>query len=51
VQCRVRRDKDGVQGGFYPTFYLQAERPSDKKKVLIKTFVEIFIFFCFSSFY
>ncbi|CAF3801671.1 unnamed protein product [Rotaria socialis] len=35
VQCRLRRDKDGVQGGFFPTFYLQVERPSDNKKFFI----------------
>lgn len=33
LQCTLRRDKDGVQGGFFPTFYLQAERPGDGKKV------------------
>jgi hypothetical protein len=33
VQCRLRRDKDGVQGGFFPTFYLHAERSGDQKKV------------------
>ena len=33
VQCRLKRDKDGMQGGFFPTFYLHAERPIDKKKV------------------
>ncbi|CAF4631508.1 unnamed protein product, partial [Rotaria sp. Silwood2] len=35
VQCRLRRDTDGVQKGFFPTFYLQAERPGDKKKVFL----------------
>jgi hypothetical protein len=33
IQCSLRRDKDGVQGSFFPTFYLQAERPGDGKKV------------------
>ncbi|CAF1474091.1 unnamed protein product [Adineta steineri] len=33
VQCSLRRDKDGVQGSFFPTFYLQAERPGDGRKV------------------
>ncbi|UJR15895.1 hypothetical protein I4U23_002819 [Adineta vaga] len=35
IQCTLRRDKDGVQGGFFPTFYLQAERPSDGKKCFL----------------
>ena len=33
LQCRLRRDTSGVQGNFFPTFYLQAERPSDGRKV------------------
>lgn len=36
IQCCLKRDKHGMQGGFSPTFYLQAERPTDKKKVIRK---------------
>ncbi|CAF1517099.1 unnamed protein product, partial [Adineta steineri] len=35
VQCSLRRDKDGVQGSFFPTFYLQAERPGDGRKFFL----------------
>jgi len=35
IQCRLRRDTAGVQGNFFPTFYLQAERPNDGKKVFL----------------
>ncbi|CAF0823532.1 unnamed protein product [Rotaria sordida] len=35
VQCRLRRDTTGVQKGFFPTFYLQAERPGDNKKFFL----------------
>ncbi|CAF1170112.1 unnamed protein product [Adineta steineri] len=35
VQCCLQRDKDGIQGNFLPTFYLQHERPSDGKKTFL----------------
>ncbi|CAF1068184.1 unnamed protein product [Adineta ricciae] len=35
VQCTLRRDKDGLQGGLFPTFYLHAERPVDGKKCFL----------------
>lgn len=33
VQCCLKRDKGGVQGGFFPTFYLHMERPNESKRV------------------
>lgn len=33
LRCYLRRDKGGFQKGFFPTYYLHAERPSDGKKV------------------
>jgi hypothetical protein len=48
IQCRLKRDKDGVQGGFFPTFYLHAERFTDKKKVITnKSYVNIFLIYLF----
>jgi hypothetical protein len=33
IHCYLRRDKTGIQKGFFPTYYLHVERPSDGKKV------------------
>lgn len=33
IQCCLKRDKVGVQGAFFPTFYLHMERPNDSRKV------------------
>jgi hypothetical protein len=33
LQCRITRDKRGVEKGLYPMYYMHAERPSDGKKV------------------
>lgn len=35
IQCYLRRDKSGLQKGFFPTYYLHAQRPSDGKKFLL----------------
>ncbi|CAF1188889.1 unnamed protein product [Adineta ricciae] len=37
IHCCLRRDKTGIQKGFYPTFYLHFERPSDGKKIFLMT--------------
>jgi len=31
--CIVRRDRHGLQKGFFPTYYLHVERPTDGKRV------------------
>lgn len=33
VQCRITRDKRGVEKGLFPTYYMHVERPGDGKKV------------------
>ncbi len=33
VQCRITRDKRGVERGLFPTYYMHVERPGDGKKV------------------
>jgi hypothetical protein len=33
IQCRITRDKRGVERGLFPTYYMHAERPGDGKKV------------------
>ena len=33
IQCRITRDKRGVEKGFYPTYYMYIERPNDGKQV------------------
>ena len=48
IQCCLKREKSGVQGGFFPTFFLQMERPNDGKKVIldpVKTHTSSFRFF------
>ncbi|CAF1471321.1 unnamed protein product [Adineta steineri] len=35
IHCSLRRDKTGLQKGFFPTYYLHLERPTDGKKTLI----------------
>ena len=31
VQCRVTRDRKGVDRGLYPTYYMHLERPDGRK--------------------
>ncbi|CAF0838767.1 unnamed protein product [Didymodactylos carnosus] len=31
IQCRITRDKRGVEKGLFPTYYMHAERPDGKK--------------------
>ena len=40
VQCRITRDKRGMEKGLFPTYYMHVERPGDGKKVssLIRQF-------------
>ena len=33
IQCRITRDKRGVDKGFHPMYYMHAERPGDGKRV------------------
>lgn len=33
IQCRITRDKRGVEKGLFPTYYMHVERPGDGKKV------------------
>jgi len=33
VQCRITRDKRGMERGLFPTYYMHVERPGDGKKV------------------
>ena len=33
IQCRITRDKRGMEKGLFPTYYMHAERPGDGKKV------------------
>lgn len=33
IHCCLRRDKSGIHKGFFPTYYLHAERIDDEKKV------------------
>jgi hypothetical protein len=33
VQCRITRDKRGMERGLFPTYYMHVERPVDGKKV------------------
>jgi hypothetical protein len=33
VQCRITRDKRGMEKGLFPTYYMHVERPGDGKKV------------------
>jgi hypothetical protein len=33
IHCTVRRDRTGLQKGFFPTYYLHMKSPSDGKKV------------------
>lgn len=35
IQCRITRDKHGMEKGLFPTYYMHAERPSDGKKFFI----------------
>ncbi len=35
IQCRITRDKRGVEKGLFPTYYMHVERPGDGKKVRI----------------
>ncbi|CAF1511897.1 unnamed protein product [Rotaria sordida] len=35
IHCYLRRDKSGIQKGFFPTYYLHIERPHDDKKILL----------------
>ena len=33
IQCRITRDKHGMEKGLFPTYYMHVERPGDGKKV------------------
>lgn len=33
IQCRITRDKRGMEKGLFPTYYMHVERPSDGRKV------------------
>ncbi|UJR21720.1 hypothetical protein I4U23_024797 [Adineta vaga] len=35
VQCRITRDKRGMEKGLFPTYYMHIERPSDSKKFFV----------------
>ncbi|CAF4011546.1 unnamed protein product, partial [Rotaria magnacalcarata] len=35
VQCRITRDKRGMEKGLYPIYYMHVERPGDGKKFFI----------------
>ncbi len=35
IQCRITRDKRGMEKGLFPTYYMHVERPGDGKKVRI----------------
>ncbi|CAF4169877.1 unnamed protein product [Rotaria sp. Silwood2] len=35
IQCRITRDKRGMEKGLFPTYYMHVERPSDGKKFFI----------------
>ncbi len=35
IQCRITRDKRGMEKGLFPTYYMHVERPGDGKKVKI----------------
>lgn len=42
IQCRITRDKRGMEKGLFPIYYMHVERPGDGKKVSVfvkKTFV------------
>lgn len=36
IQCRITRDKRGMEKGLFPTYYMHVERPGDGKKVKTK---------------
>ena len=38
VQCRITRDKRGVEKGLFPTYYMHVERPGDGRKVRLTCF-------------
>lgn len=33
IQCRITRDKRGMEKGLFPTYFMHIERPGDGKKV------------------
>ena len=33
IQCRITRDKRGMEKGLFPIYYMHVERPGDGKKV------------------
>lgn len=35
IQCRITRDKRGMEKGLFPTYYMHVERPGDGKKVIV----------------
>ncbi|CAF3251418.1 unnamed protein product [Rotaria socialis] len=35
IHCTLRRDKTGIQKGFFPTFYLYIHRPDNGKKIFL----------------
>ncbi|XP_061124264.1 tubby-related protein 3 isoform X2 [Syngnathus typhle] len=35
IKCRITRDKKGMDGGFYPTYYMHMEREDGKKVFLL----------------
>ncbi|CAF0811644.1 unnamed protein product [Adineta ricciae] len=35
VQCRITRDKRGMEKGLFPTYYMHIERPGDSKKFFV----------------
>lgn len=46
IQCRITRDKRGMEKGLFPTYYMHVERPGDGKKVCrqILTKFDYFLF-------
>ncbi|CAF1036331.1 unnamed protein product [Rotaria magnacalcarata] len=35
IQCRITRDKRGVEKGLFPTYFMHVERPGDGKKFFV----------------
>ncbi|CAF3539563.1 unnamed protein product [Rotaria sordida] len=35
IQCRITRDKRGMEKGLFPTYYMHVERPGDGKKFFV----------------
>ena len=47
IQCRITRDKRGMEKGFYPTYYMHMERPNDSKRVCHCCWMKNVWTFCF----